>query len=120
MSELNDILSTGGNSKGKLPEEKLMAYLEGKLSPGEQHEVEEWLSAEGMESDALEGLKALDAEETKKTVGKINYELRKELGARNKRRTKHIKDNKWSWLAILIVLMLAIVCYIAIRVAVQK
>ncbi len=117
MSELNDILSSSGNGKGKLPDEKLMAYLEGKLSPEEQHEVEEWLSGEGMESDALEGLQALAPEETKKAVGKINYDLRKELGARNKRRTKHIKDNKWSWLAILIVLMLAIVCYIAIRVA---
>ena len=114
MSELNDILSSGG--KGKLPEEKLTAYLEGKLSPQEQHEVEEWLSGEGMESDALEGLQSLEAEETKKAVGKLNYELRKELGTRNKRRTKHIKDNKWSWLAIIIVLMLVIVCYIAIRV----
>ncbi len=117
MSELNDILSPGGNGKGKLPDEKLMAYLEGKLSPEEQHEVEEWLSGEGMESDALEGLQALAPEETKKAVGKINYDLRKELGSRNKRRTKHIKDNKWSWLAIVIVLMLAIVCYIAIKVA---
>ena len=117
MSELNDILSNDGNAKGPLPEEKLMAYLEGKLSPAEQHEVEQWLSAEGMESDALEGLQALRPGETKKAVGKINYELRKELGSRNKRRTKHIKDNKWSWLAILIVLMLAIVCYIAIKVA---
>ena len=113
MSDLNDILSNG---KGKLPEDKLMAYLEGKLSLEEQHEVEKWLAAEGMESDALEGLQALEPGETKKAVGKINYELRKELGARNKRRTKHIKDNKWSWLAILIVLMLASVCYIAIRI----
>lgn len=119
MSDLNEILSNGGNGKGKLPEEQLMAYLEGKLSPEEQHEVEQWLSNEGMESDALEGLQQLDTEETKKSVGKINYELRKELGSRNKRRTKHIKDNKWSWLAILVVLMLAIVCYIAIRVAVK-
>jgi anti-sigma factor RsiW len=117
MSELNDILSDG---KGKLPEDKLMAYLEGKLSPEEQHEVEEWLAGEGMESDAVEGLQALEAEETKKAVGKINYELRKQLGARNKRRTKLIKDNKWGWLAIVIVLMLAIVCYIAIRVMTQK
>lgn len=117
MSELNDILSGGG--KGKLPEEKLMAYLEGKLGPDEQREVEEWLSGEGMESDALEGLQALEPEETKRAVGKINYELRKGLGARNKRRTKHIRDNKWSWLAILIILMLVIVCYIAIRITVK-
>jgi hypothetical protein len=115
MSELNDIF--GENNKGRLPEDKLMAYLEGKLGPGEQREVEEWLAGEGMESDALEGLQELEPEETKKAVGKINYELRKELGARNKRRSKAIKDNKWSWLAILLILMLAIVCYIAVRVA---
>ncbi|MBL7718913.1 MAG: hypothetical protein JNL72_08760 [Flavipsychrobacter sp.] len=117
MNELNDILSTGG--KGKLPEDKLLAYLEGKLGPEEQRQVEEWLSAEGLESDALEGLQELEVTETKRAVGKINYELRKELGARNKRRSKHLKDNKWSWLAIAVVLLLAIVCYIAIRIAVH-
>lgn len=118
MSELNDILSNGPG-KGNLSEDKLLAYMEGRLSPQEQHEVEQWLAGEGMESDALEGLKEMGTEEAQKAVGKINYELRKELGARNKRRTKHIKESKWSWLAILVILMLVIVCYLAIRIAVK-
>ena len=62
MSELDDILKNG--NKGKLPEEMLMAYLEGRLNPEQQREVEAWLAAEGMESDGVDGLKELPAAET--------------------------------------------------------
>lgn len=115
MSNQKDILSFEQGGRGKIPEDKLMAYLEGRLSPEEQYEVEEWLSVEGMESDALEGLKELQPGEAKKTAGKINYELRKQLRTRNQRRTKLITENNWGWLAVLIVLMLAVVCYLALR-----
>jgi len=115
MSDQKDILSFEQGGRGKIPDEKLLAYLEGTLSPEEQYEVEEWLSEDGMESDAMEGLKELKPEEAKRAIGKINYELRKQLRTRTKRRSKPIKDNKWGWLAIVIVLMLAVVCYIAIR-----
>ena len=115
MSDQKDILSFEQGGKGKIPDDKLMAYLEGRLSPEEQYEVEEWLSMDGMESDAVEGLKNMQPSDAKKAVGKINYELRKQLRARNKRRTKLITENNWGWLAVLIVLMLAVVSYIAFR-----
>ena len=115
MSDQKDILSFEQGGKGKIPDDKLMAYLEGRLSPEEQYEVEEWLSVDGMESDALEGLKKMQPEDARKAVGKINYELRKQLRARTKRRTNYIKENQWALLSILIVLMLAVVCYIAFR-----
>ena len=53
MSGLNDILNNG---KSMISQEQLIAYLEGRLSAEEQHDVELWLAEEGMESDALEGL----------------------------------------------------------------
>jgi len=115
MSEQDNILPIGEyNSKGKLSEDKLMAYLEGKLSPSEQHEVEQWLADEGMESDAMEGLHALTPDETRHTVNKLNHNLRKYiLGKKRKRRP--LATNYLSWIAIATILLLAVVAYIVIR-----
>lgn len=112
MAELNDILDNG---KGKLPEDKLMAYLQGKLSPEEQHEVEAWLAEEGMEADALEGLKELPVSETGNLVNKLNYQLRTELKKKARRRHTPIAENKWTWLAIIIILLLSIAGYAILR-----
>ncbi|MBS1779760.1 MAG: hypothetical protein JST70_10585 [Bacteroidetes bacterium] len=112
MGELSNIWN---DPAGKLPEDKLLAYLEGRLSPDEQHEVEQWLAREGMESDAVEGLKALRADESKETVSRINYRLRQALGTKTKRRTSTIIENKWALLAVVIVLLLCIVGYIVIN-----
>lgn len=116
MSEQKDIWS---NNKGRLPEDKLMAYLEGKLSPEEQHKVERWLAEEGMESDALEGLKDIEPEETKRIAHQLNHNLRTQMAGK-KRRTRPIADNQWSWLAILIILILAVACYMVIRLALTR
>jgi anti-sigma factor RsiW len=116
MSELNDIWQDG---KGKLPEEKLMAYLEGRLSPEEQHEVELWLADEGMESDAVDGLKDMEASEAKETTDRLNHQLRKQLMPK-KRKRRQMKDNPWAVQAVVIILLLVILAYIIIRLAVKK
>ncbi|MCD6062634.1 MAG: hypothetical protein K0R82_545 [Flavipsychrobacter sp.] len=113
MSGLDDILKNG--DKGKLPEEMLQAYLEGRLSPEQQHEVEAWLAEEGMESDAVEGLKNLPPSETRHLVDRLNYDLRHEL-TKKKRRRKAITDNQWAWLAVLIVLMLCVLGFVVIKI----
>lgn len=112
MSELNDILN---NSKDRLPEEKLKAYLEGKLSPEEQHEVEVWLTDEGMEADALEGLRTLPVSESAEIAKRINYTLQHELHKKARRRSKVIKDNNWAWIAAIILLLLCIIAYAVIQ-----
>jgi len=117
MSELNDILSDG---HGRLPEDKLMAYLEGKLSPEEQHEVEAWLAEEGMESDALEGLQQLAPEETRQSAARLNNELRKMISSKKERRKKQIRNTPWSWTAILVILLLAILAYIVLHIMLKR
>lgn len=112
-----DKISSFENGKRKLPEDKLIAYLEGTLSPAEQHEVEQWLAEEGMESDALEGLKELKTEETKHTINKLNHNLRKTL-MNKKRRRKPLKTDQLAWIAIIIILMLAVVAFVVIRKAI--
>ena len=116
MSDLKDILQDG---KGKLPEDKLLAYLEGRLSPEEQHEVEQWLGDEGMESDAVEGLKNIQPAETRDTVDRINHALRKQLMPK-KRKRRQIKDNPLAMQAVVIISLLIILAYIVIRIATKK
>src|SRR5690606_25169567 len=59
--------SKKNNPSGKKPlaNQKIEDYLEGRLSPKEQWEIELWLSEEGLESDALEGLRQMSPQESK-------------------------------------------------------
>jgi hypothetical protein len=106
-----------GKENGNIPEEKLLAYLEGRLSAEEQHEVEEFLADEGMESDALEGLEQLDKQERRETVQYLNIQLQRSLTERKRQRKGFYKDNKWTMLAIFIVLFLIVLAYIVLRLA---
>ncbi len=116
MSDQNNILPSGpeNGKREKLSEEKLMAYLEGILTPAEQHEVEQWLADEGMESDALEGLQAMKPEETRRSVNKLNHKLRHTLLSK-KRRRKPLKTDHFAWIAIAVILFLIVLAYIVIR-----
>ena len=115
MSGLNEIWK---DSKGRVPEEQLLAYLSGKLSAEEQHEIERLLSEENMESDAVEGLKALSAENTERSVHKLNQQLH-QLTYKRKRRTLSLTDHKWGWLAILVILLLGVLGYFVLYVMAQ-
>ena len=109
------------DSKGKqpLPEEKLLAYLEGKLSPEEQHEVEQWLADEGMESDALDGLTQLQPAEAKESVSRLNYKLKKQINSK-KRPRRPVKTDQLTWIAICIVLFIVIIGYLIIHMGMHR
>jgi len=115
MSDIKDILMNNG---GKLPEEMLLAYLEGTLPVEQQHEVEQWLSEEGMESDAIDGLKEITPGETKYTVSQLNHQLSKQLKGKKHTR-KQIKDNPWSWVAIALILLLIALAYVILRLTIK-
>ena len=90
-----------------LPEALLLAYMEGKLTGDELHEVEAWLATESMESDALEGLQDFAPQEAKAFTSKLNRQLQQELSKKKKRRNRRsIMDQKWSWIAIVVVILL--------------
>lgn len=112
MADQQDISQYG---KGHLPEDKLLAYLEGRLSPAEQREVEALLAEEGMESDALEGLQQLPAHKTRNMAERINYRLQHDLKKNRHRGRKSFSDNKWGWLAVFIILILSILAYFVLQ-----
>jgi hypothetical protein len=110
----NDYISPrqpNNGNKGSLPEDKLLAYLEGKLPPQEQHEVEIWLAEEGMENDAQEGLAAIAATERTQSIGRINTKLHKKL-AKPKRRTLRTDTNIIAVIIIILLMVVAAYCVI--------
>jgi len=116
---MDDIKNILAHNDGKLPEDMLLAYLEGALPAEQQHEVEQWLGEEGMESDAIEGLKTISPHDAKHAVSRLNHRLRKQLAGRKSRR-KYIKETPLSWLAIVIILLLVALGYIIVRMAVKR
>ena len=114
MSAQDHISPFGPRRNDRLPEDKLMAYLAGTLSPAEQHDVELWLAEEGMESDALEGLRTGNAQDNNHTINKLKHDLHRKISGKKQRR-RPLKADHLSWIAIAIVLLLAVVAYIVIR-----
>jgi anti-sigma factor RsiW len=115
MSNNNDIpQGATGEGNEKLSDERLMLYLEGKLSATEQHEVERWLSEEGMESDAIEGLKKLPPAETRNIANKLNRKLNAAIGHK-KRKKRGLKTELITLVAIALILFLIAIAYFMIR-----
>ncbi len=101
-----------------LTEEKLQDYLNGSLSLQEQHEVEQWLSTEGMESDALDGLQTINSIDTNHIVHRANHILKKQI--KNHRTKRSMKGIEWSWIAVVIILLLGIAAYLMMQLLLKK
>jgi anti-sigma factor RsiW len=116
MKKDNNIspIDPGKGDAARLKEEKLLAYLDGKLPPEEQHEVEAWLADEGMESDAVDGLQELAKAERTQSINTLNNKLRKTIG-RKTRKARKLKTDVNQMAAVLIILLLIIVAYCVIR-----
>ncbi|HQE11361.1 MAG TPA: hypothetical protein PLQ78_01295 [Flavipsychrobacter sp.] len=107
MSDWKDIWKQG---IGSLSEEQIQAYLNGTLNNDEVREIEQLLSDTAMESDAIEGLNTLNKVETDATVKKLNQTLQK-LVQKRKKRNSFIATNKWTWLAVILVILLAVLAF---------
>lgn len=96
---------------------KLMDYLNGKLSASEQHEVERWMMENPFEAEAWEGLQQYGGKKNlQPTVEQLNKQLKKYLNEKKqKRRSKLDASNFWVYLAVLLILALAVIVYFIIR-----
>lgn len=109
MSRRRNIQAQKTQAEYGLSEEMLMAYLEQKLRPDERRHVEEMLSREGMEGDALEGLLSLDSGEIHQMRGELNASLHGML--KKRRRRRGITGQRWALLAVILILLMAILGY---------
>jgi CHASE3 domain sensor protein len=73
---------------GQISEQKLMDYLEGRLTPEESHEVEKLMADSGFIDDAVEGLSEM---KDKQKIAVILQELNGQLKTRIRQKTKRNK-----------------------------
>jgi hypothetical protein len=116
---LKDILS---NLNPNVDQETLMLYLQGKLSAEKQHELEKHMLADDFETDALDGLQAIqNTNNISHIVEQLNSDLRKKTTIKKNRRQKlEVKAEPWIWIAILIILLLVVISYIIIHQHLQQ
>ncbi len=109
MSDFKDIWNADAGAEG-LSDEQLMAYIEGRLPEAERHAIEARLADEGMESDALEGLQTLSAEEARMSKARLNAELQKALHKKRRQR-RGLARQQWNVIAVVVLLLLLLMCF---------
>lgn len=115
MSEnLKDILS---NLNPDVDQEKLLQYLQGKLSAQEQHELEKQMMGDDFDSDALDGLQEFQNKKNLATlVNQLNTDLknRTEKKKRFKEKLK-LKLDSNLLVPLVIILLLIILSYLILH-----
>ncbi len=114
QDNLKDILS---NLNTDIDQETLLLYLQDKLSPEKKHEVERAIAESEFESDAMEGLYDFN---DKKNLAAITQQLNKDLHAKldkkkKKKRAIHLLEQPWTYVALLILILLIILSYFIIH-----
>ncbi len=110
---LLDILSS--NNKD-IDNQKLMDYISGKLSAEAKHEVEKWMADNPFFNEAVEGLQQAGGEKNvQASVDQINRQLARTINRKKiKKQKRTFPANTWTYMAIIIVLCLAVLIYLVI------
>ena len=112
--DLKNILS---NLNNEIEQEKLLEYLNRKLSVQEQHELEKHLNDDEFMSDAMDGLQHLNNKtDVTLLVQQLNVDLKKQLDKskrKNKRRT--LKTDSSVYYTIAFLLILAVIGFVVIK-----
>lgn len=113
-NELKDILS---HLNQDIEQEKLLEYLNRRLSEEERHLLEKQMNNDEFVSDAMDGLEQIKGtEKVNLAVSQLNAGLKKQLeNTKKKRRKPSVMQESWIYYAVILLLLLAIVGYVVIR-----
>lgn len=100
----------------EISEEEMLAYLQGSLPRERQRQIEELISDDAPEADALEGLKQLQSSEALRSTRLLQQKLHTEL-LKDRKRTRSISSDYWNWIAVIVILLLIVVGYVVVRIA---
>lgn len=114
-----DLLNILANSNKDIDNQQLMDYLSGKLSGEALHELERSMAGDEFLNDAVEGLQQVKNPRSMQSyVEELNAAMQKSLEKKKNRRQRlrnRLKDEPWTYLAIVVVVALCIVAYVVIR-----
>ena len=113
QENLKDILS---NMSAEIDQETLMLYLQGKLSPEKQHQLEKQIMDSEFATDAIEGLQDFkDKKKLAHVVEQLNNDLQKRTCTKKTWRKKRtVQSEPWLMLSLAILLLLIVICYFII------
>ena len=111
---LKDILS---NLNPGIDQETLLLYLQGKLTPEKQHELERQMLDNDFDLDALEGLENFrDKQKLALVLEQLNTDLRKNTKRKkDPRRKRPMQFDSWLLIAVAIMLLLVVISYFIIH-----
>lgn len=112
--ELKDILS---NLNKDIEQDKLLDYLNKKLSATEAHELEKQMADDEFVNDAVEGLEEFkNKKDLSLYVQQLNNDLKKQLDKKKKRKEKRrIKEEPWLYFGIVLLLVLIVICFVLVK-----
>lgn len=112
--DLKDILS---NLNKDIEQEKLLDYLNKKLSASEAHEVEKQMADDEFMNDAVEGLEQFkNKKDLSLLVDQMNRDLRKQTEKKKQKKEKRkLKDQPWLYISIVILLLLAVLGFFLVK-----
>ena len=112
--QLKDILS---HLNPEIDQETLLLYLQGKLSPQKQHEVEKQMLDSDFDTDALEGLQDFrNKKNIEELVKQLNLDLRKRTEKKKRFRDKlQLTFDPWILISIILILALVLISYIILH-----
>ncbi len=112
--ELKDILS---NLNKDIEQEKLLDYLNKKLSASEAHELEKQMADDEFVNDAVEGLEQFkNKQDLALYVQQLNNDLKKQLGKKKQRKEKRkLKEQPWLYFSIVLLLVLIVICFVLVK-----
>ncbi len=104
------------NAKINIEEQRLLQYLEGKLSSEEAHTFEKEMADSALLNDAVEGLQQLkDNIKINNYVDELNKQLKQYTASKKKRRINYKSQfNFWAIVAIVLILALSIITYLVL------
>jgi hypothetical protein len=112
-----DLLNILANSNKDIDNQQLMDYLSGKLSGEALHELERSMAGDEFLNDAVEGLQQVRNQKNMQGyVEELNAAMQKSLEKKKTRRLRRrLKEEPWTYLAIILVLVLCVLAYVVIR-----
>ena len=112
-----DWLKILSNSNKDIDNQQLMDYLSGKLSGEALHELERSMADSAFLNDAVEGLQQLKSKKDVQTyVDELNAAMQRTLDKKkNRRLRRHLREEPWTLLAIVLVLALCVISYFVVR-----
>jgi hypothetical protein len=112
MADLSNILSNGPEAN----EDALKRYLEGTATEAERFAIENQMADEAFINDAVEGLKNFkDPQVLDQFVLQLNNDLLKQTNKKKSHKLKRgLKDQNWTILAIIAILVLCTLAYAVI------